>query len=166
MPAALRHMAHRIAPADGHRHLVHLCGCGDRHRGPAGLWGRGGGCARRRPARSRLGTHGPVLGTVCTTGGVRRGGHIDWLLAAFRGCRKLRWRLGSPGFRQLAESHTRCGLVGGLPCIPTAHERCGQAAFRAVRPCGGLPAGTVLRQGGFQRIRTPAGGEPAHVHAF
>ncbi len=30
----------------------------------------------------------------------------------------------------------------------------------------GLPAGTVLRQGGFQRIRTPASGEPAHVHAF
>lgn len=158
-------MAHRIAPADGHRHLVHLCGRGDRHRGPARLWGRGGRGARRRPARSRLGPHGPVLGAVRASGGVRCGGHVDWVLAAFRGRRKLRRRIRRAGFRQLAESHARHGLVGRLPCVPTAHERRGQAAFRAVRSGGGLPAGTVLRQSGFHRIRASAGGEPAHVHA-
>ena len=159
-------MAHRIATADGHWHLIHLCGRGDRHRGPTRLWGRSGCGARRRPARSRLGAHGPVLGAVRTSSGVRRGGHVDWLLTAFRGRRKLRRRLGCTGFRQLAESHARHGLIGRMPCVPAAHERCGQAAFRAVRPSGGLRAGTVLRQGGFQRIRTPASGEPAHVHAF
>lgn len=87
------------------------------------------------------------------------------VLAAFRGRRKLRRRIRRAGFRQLAESHARHGLVGRLPCVPTAHERRGQAAFRAVRSGGGLPAGTVLRQSGFHRIRASAGGEPAHVHA-
>ena len=158
-------MAHRIPPAHGHRHLLHLCGRSLRdlfvqgvRRGRRSRHGRRSAGTRARPDRQ-------VLASFCAANRFRNRRHINRLLPAYRRRHELRRRQRRQGFRILAESDARSDLPGRLPRIPAAHEGNRQAAVRAFRPGGRLCGRHLHGQGRFLRI--PASGHffPAAIHA-
>ena len=165
MPAAIRHLAVRLQIANGHRHLLHLRRRRHLHCEPQGLRCRGRRRHGRRSARGGARSDRQVLAAFCATHRLGYRGHFDRILIVVGGSRELRRRSGCRGFRQLAESHSRPHLTGGMSGVPTVHEGNRQAAFGAVRTGGRLYRGHLLRQGRLLRLLAPAGGQRTHIHA-